>query len=126
MSYDGAKRRRTAMHGCFRATRKAGHGGPKRGKWLRLLERAGLSDLHPHDLRRSLGSWMASSGASTTVTMRALGHKSVSAALIYQRLAADPVRAEMQKAVTALVNAAAPKAGELVELSTRKRIAKRG
>ena len=61
-------------------TQKAGHGGPKRGKWLRLLERAGLSDLHPHDLRRSLGSWMASSGASTTVTMRALGHKSVSAA----------------------------------------------
>jgi hypothetical protein len=59
---------------------------------------------------------MASTGSSTVLTMRALGHKSISSALVYQRLAADPVREQMQKAVTALVNAGAAKSGALVEL----------
>jgi integrase len=35
-----------------------------RKPWDRLLERAGLVDLRPHDLRRSLGSWLSKAGAS--------------------------------------------------------------
>jgi len=93
-----------------------GHAGPQRKKWDRLLTRAGLTDLHVHDLRRSLGSWMAASGASTVVTMRALGHRSINAALIYQRLAADPVREAMQRAVTAMEKSGRGEKGRVAEM----------
>lgn len=36
-----------------------------------------ITDLHLHDLRRSLGSWMLSSGASIEVVSRQLGHSSI-------------------------------------------------
>ncbi len=54
------------------------------------------------------GSWLAGTGASTVVTMRALGHQSINAALVYQRLADDPVREAMQRAVTAMHAAKKP------------------
>lgn len=94
----------------------AGHAGPFRAQWARFVNKAKVPDLHIHDLRRSLGSWMANNGASTVITMRALGHRSINAALIYQRLAADPVREAMQKAVTAMEKAANGKAGQVVPM----------
>jgi integrase len=105
----------------FPGNTPAGHAGPFRAQWGRLTAAAGVPDLRIHDLRRSLGSWMASSGASTVLTMRALGHKSITAALIYQRLAADPVREAMQRAVTAMAEAAKPKKGQLKQMPKSKR-----
>ena len=35
--------------------------------WARILDRAGIQNLRMHDLRRSLGSWMAAQGASLSV-----------------------------------------------------------
>ena len=90
----------------FSGDTAAGHMGPQRKKWLQLVTAAKAPDLRIHDLRRSLGSWMSSTGANTVLTMRALGHKSINAALIYQRLAADPVRGAMQTAVSAMMKAA--------------------
>jgi len=84
---------------------------------------SGLVDLRVHDLRRSLGSWMASTGASTTVTMKALGHRSVTTAMIYQQLAADPVREAAQRAVTAMLDAAK---GRVIQLPNKGRKARRG
>ncbi len=52
---------------------------------------------------------MADTGASTVLTMRALGHKTINAALIYQRLSADPVRGAMQSAVTKMLRTASGK-----------------
>lgn len=100
----------------------AGHMGPQRLAWARLLKAAELNDFRLHDLRRSLGSWMASSGASTVVTMRALGHKTINAALIYQRLAADPVRDAMQAAVTAMAETAKGKAGRVVTMPKGRKV----
>lgn len=68
--------------------------------------KAGLPDLIVHDLRRSLGSWMAGSGASTMVTAKALGHKSLSMARVYQRVQIDPVRAAMETATAAMLTSA--------------------
>jgi integrase len=93
----------------FPGDTKAGHVGAFRKPWKRLTKQAGLTDLHVHDLRRSLGSWMAGSGASTVLTMRALGHKSIAAALVYQQLATVPVRNAMQTAVAAISRAAKTK-----------------
>jgi integrase len=50
---------------------------PKKG-WMRILEAAGIKDLHLHDLRRTLGSYMAMTGASLSVIGNALNHKDVS------------------------------------------------
>ena len=61
--------------------------------WARIVKRAGLTDLRPHDLRRSLGSWMAGQNVSLNVIGRVLGHKSSAATMIYSRVALDPQRA---------------------------------
>lgn len=37
---------------------------PKSG-WKRILKRAGIKDLRLHDLRRTLGSWQAATGANS-------------------------------------------------------------
>ena len=46
-----------------------------KASWRRLLLRAKLDNLRPHDLRRSIGSWMALGGVGTPIIGAALGHK---------------------------------------------------
>jgi integrase len=71
--------------------------------WARILTHAGLNDLHPHDLRRSLGSWMAGQNTSLTIIGRALGHRTPQATMVYARLAIDPIREAVDKATTAML-----------------------
>lgn len=71
---------------------------PKAG-WKRICERAGIKDLRIHDLRRTMGSWLATQGESLPLIGKMLGHKSTGATVVYSRLALDPVRAAMTKAV---------------------------
>jgi integrase len=42
-----------------------------------VCDDCGIKDLHLHDLRRSLGSWMLSSGASIETVSKILGHSSI-------------------------------------------------
>lgn len=58
----------------------------------RICERAGVSDLRIHDVRRSVGSWMAAAGASNFMISKALGHVDTRSAQVYARLDVDPVR----------------------------------
>ena len=67
---------------------------------------AGFRDLRLHDLRRTLGSWQAATGASLPIIGKSLGHKSLAATQIYARLNVDPVRASVNKATDALMLAA--------------------
>ncbi len=80
---------------------------------------ARIKDLRIHDLRRTLGSWQAATGASLHMIGRTLAHKNVSTTAIYARLNIDPVRVAMQKATTAMFAAGglAPKA-EVVRLKS--------
>ncbi|PTQ76743.1 site-specific recombinase XerD [Nitrosomonas oligotropha] len=78
---------------------------PKKG-WKRILERAGISDLRIHDLRRTLGSWQANLGASLPIIGKSLNHKSHASTLIYARLHLDPVRDSVNKASSAMLAAA--------------------
>lgn len=59
----------------------------------------GIMDVRLHDLRRSLGSWMARSGASEYIIGKSLNHKSSKSTAIYARLSIDPVRESMKEAV---------------------------
>ena len=64
-----------------------------------------LQDIRIHDLRRSLGSWQAVTGASLPVIGKSLGHKSQQATAIYARLNLDPVRESVEKATEAMMMA---------------------
>jgi integrase len=77
--------------------------------WHAILERAGLSDLRIHDLRRTLGSWQAAGGSSLQIIGKSLGHKLASTTAIYSRLNLDPVRESVGRATDAILAAATPK-----------------
>jgi integrase len=61
---------------------------------------ARIADLRAHDLRRTLGSWQAKTGASLIIIGKSLNHKSPTTTAIYARLDQEPVRASMQLAVS--------------------------
>lgn len=83
----------------------SGHLADPKKAWQRVLARAGIKDLRIHDLRRSLGSWQASTGASSFVIGKSLGHKSQQATQIYARLNLDPVRESVERATQAMMAA---------------------
>ncbi|MDQ6482175.1 tyrosine-type recombinase/integrase [Dyadobacter sp. LHD-138] len=63
---------------------------PKKA-FQRIKDRMNVSDIRMHDLRRTLGSYMAISGASLPMIAKALNHKSHASTAIYARLSDDPV-----------------------------------
>ena len=81
---------------------KTGHLVEPKRAWATLLKRANIQDLRLHDLRRTLGSYLAMTGASNFVIGKTLNHKSQSATAIYARLDTDPVRASINKATDAM------------------------
>ncbi len=90
---------------------------PKKA-WKRLLERAGIANLRIHDLRRTLGSWQAKTGASLVIVGKSLNHKSPSTTAIYARLDLDPVRESVNRATGAMLAAGGIK--QLVSLESFK------
>jgi integrase len=81
-----------------------------------------MTDLRIHDLRRTLGSWQAKTGASLTIIGKSLNHKTHQATSIYARLDLDPVRQSVNTATQAMLEAAGINAqASAVELSNRGR-----
>lgn len=79
-----------------------------------------MTDLRIHDLRRTLGSWQAKTGASLTIIGKSLNHKTHQATAIYARLDLDPVRQSVETATKAMLEAAGLKEGAvIVELPKR-------
>ena len=106
----------------FPAASKTGYATPPKKRWRALLTRAGVADLRIHDLRRSLGSWQAITGASLVIIGKSLGHKSADSTMIYSRLDLDPVRASLNTATSAMLEAAGvKKPGEVVQLQKTAR-----
>jgi integrase len=73
--------------------------------WARVLTAAGLSDLRPHDLRRTVGSWLAGGGHSAFVIQRALTHASSASAKHYAHLDVTAVRAALDQVAEAMQRA---------------------
>ena len=65
-----------------------------------------MTDLRIHDLRRTLGSWQAKTGASLAIIGKSLNHKTHQATAIYARLDLDPVRQSVNTATSAMLEAA--------------------
>ena len=94
---------------------------PKKA-WATLLKAAGIENLRIHDLRRTLGSWQARTGASLSIIGKSLNHKTHQATAIYARLDLDPVRQSVNTATAAMMEAAGlKKKTEVVRLRTAKR-----
>ncbi|RON06245.1 tyrosine-type recombinase/integrase [Pseudomonas brassicacearum] len=65
-----------------------------------------LTDLRIHDLRRTLGSWQAKTGASLAIIGKSLNHKTQQATAVYARLDLDPVRQSVNTATLAMLASA--------------------
>jgi integrase len=74
---------------------------PKRA-FERVRKFMGKDDIRMHDLRRTLGSYMAISGISLPIIGKALNHKSQVSTAIYARLSQDPILDAVKQA-TALM-----------------------
>jgi integrase len=74
--------------------------------WKALLASTKIDGLRMHDLRRTLGSWMATGGASLPTIGKALGHRSLAATSIYARLQLGAVKDAVASAAQAMLNAA--------------------
>lgn len=104
----------------FPGTGKTGHIVEPKGAWAKLLESAGIGNLRIHDLRRTLGSWQARSGASLPIIGKSLNHKTHQATAIYARLDLDPVRQSVNTATAAMMEAAGlKKPAEVVALPVK-------
>ena len=105
----------------FPGSGATGHLVEPKKAWKRVLERAGIADLRIHDLRRTLGSWQAKTGASLVIVGKSLNHKSPSTTAIYARLDLDPIRASVERATGAMLTAAGLKpVAEVVPLKQNK------
>lgn len=82
-----------------------GHVTRPKGAWARLLKEAEIDDLTVHDLRRTLGSWMAMQGVSLLQIARALGHRDPRSANVYAHLDDVAARAAVERAHEAFADA---------------------
>lgn len=85
---------------------KSGHIESMTRAWNRVLRVAKLQDLRRHDLRRTLGSWLARTGASLVIIGKTLNHLDQSSTAIYARLDLDPIRHSVDNATSAIWAAA--------------------
>ena len=74
-----------------------------RKTFLKVCRDLGIEDLHIHDLRRSLGSWMLSSGATIEEVSKTLGHASIrTTETVYAHLLQSTGRAATTTAIEAM------------------------
>jgi len=81
-------------------TAESGHVAEPRKALARVLKEAGVSaKLSMHDLRRTVGSRLAMTGANASTISAALGHLSPQSARAYVHLTTEPVREAIEKAL---------------------------
>lgn len=81
-----------------------GHRVNMKRAWQRIRTKAGVTDVRFHDLRRTMGSWLASSGESLQLIGKVLNHSSVSTTAIYARLDLNPVRQALERNADKMLN----------------------
>jgi integrase len=100
-----ADTKETASPWVFPSDSKTGHIKDMKNSWSRLRKAVKIPDVHIHDLRRTMGSYMAGANVSLPTIGKALGHQSIAATQIYARLQLDPVRQAMSTAIAGMKNA---------------------
>lgn len=83
---------------------KSGHLEDPKRAWHRVMKNAGLANLTIHDLRRTVGSYMAIQGESLLIIGKALGHKDPRSTAVYARLNLQPVREAVDRVQSVLLS----------------------
>jgi integrase len=65
--------------------------------WATIRKAAGIEDVRLHDLRRTVGSWLAQAGNSLHLIGRVLNHSNQSTTAIYARFGQDNVRQALEQ-----------------------------
>jgi integrase len=90
--------------------------------WNRVRTSAGVEDVRLHDLRRTVGSWLAQAGNSLHLIGRVLNHSNQSTTAVYARFGEDSVRAALEQHGARIMGAAGlTKTAEVTELPQRGR-----
>lgn len=94
----------------FPSNSKTGHLEDPKRSWTTIRKQAGIEDVHFHDLRRSLGAWMASGNANLALIKGALGHKDMKTTMnVYARTKKDAEREAREEAHRRMHEAASAK-----------------
>jgi integrase len=89
---------RGASSWVFPSTSKAGHLTEPKKAWGRVCKRAGISGAVIHDLRRTVGTLVASDGANAATISAVLGHLSPQSARSYIHLSSEVGREFLERA----------------------------
>lgn len=100
------RRKNAASFFVFPGPGRTGHLVEPKKAWARICKTAGIEGVRIHDLRRTMGSWQAKTGASLPIIGKSLNHKNASTTSIYARLDLDPIRSAMETATAAIMEAA--------------------
>jgi integrase len=73
-------------------TKTGGHLVNVSKPWEKIRRAAGVEDVRIHDLRRTVGSWLAMAGNSLPLIGRVLNHTDPKTTAVYARLGDDPAR----------------------------------
>jgi integrase len=87
-------------------TAASGHLEEPKKAWQRIRDRAQVPDVRVHDLRRTLGSWLAASGYGLPLIGRVLNHTQPATTAVYARLDLEPVRQALEQTAKAMLEAA--------------------
>lgn len=90
----------------FPGVGKTGHITQVKVAWGKIRTAAGIPDVRVHDLRRTLGSYQAISGASLAIIGASLGHSQAKTTQVYARLTSNAVSESVQTAAAAITAAA--------------------
>jgi len=82
----------------FPSDSKSGHITGIKRSWSRIITKAKMEDLRIHDLRRTLGSWLANKNVSLKIIGKALHHKSQDSTKIYALISKNTVREKLTEA----------------------------
>jgi integrase len=88
--------------------------------WCRVRKAAGVEDVRLHDLRRTVGSWLAQSGNSLHLIGRVLNHSNASTTAIYARFGQDNVRQALDDHGRRLMAIAKGETAEVISLPRNK------
>jgi integrase len=84
--------------------------------WRRAREAADIKDVRLHDLRRTLGSWLAQAGNSLHLIGRVLNQTSPAATQIYARFSQDSVREAMERTASNMLAIAKQEKADVVAI----------
>jgi integrase len=104
-----AKEKKAKAVYVFPADSASGHLENPKKAWAKLQASAGLLDVRMHDLRRTLGSWLAAANFSPLVIARTLGHRDPNSAKVYTWVQSEAARAAQTAVHAAFAEAAKAK-----------------